>query len=89
MKVFITGATGFLGSHTADRLLAQGHSVRAFVRGSSSLDWIKGKDIETVKGDLEDPASLEQALKGIEGVIHVAGVTAAKTKARRLLMTPR
>src|SRR5438034_1036973 len=80
MNVFITGATGFLGSHTADRLLEQGHHIRAFVRSSSSLDWIKGKDIETVKGDLEDPASLEPALKGIEGVIHVAGVTAAKTK---------
>ena len=80
MKVLITGATGFVGSHAADRLLANGHSVRALVRGSSNLKWLEGKDIETVKGNLEDPDSLKEALKGIEGVIHIGGVTAAKTK---------
>ncbi len=80
MKVLITGATGFVGSHTADKLLASGHEVRALVRGSSNLKWLEGKNIETVKGNLEDPDSLREALKGIEGVIHIGGVTAAKTK---------
>ena len=80
MKVFITGATGFVGSHTADKLLASGHDVRALVRGSSNLKWLEGKDIQTVKGNLEDPDSLQEALKGIEAIIHIGGVTAAKTK---------
>src|SRR5258708_38539373 len=80
MNVFITGATGFLGSHTADSLLEAGHRVRAIVRPSSNLQWLKGKDIETCVGDLEDPESLKELLRGIDGVIHVAGVTAAKTK---------
>ena len=80
MNVLITGATGFLGSHTADKLLQEGHNVRAIVRPSSNLKWLKGKDIETLAADLEDPESLKEALKGIEGVVHVAGVTASKTK---------
>ena len=80
MNVLLSGATGFLGSHTADRLLQDGHNVRAIVRPSSNLRWIKGKDIETISGNLENPESLKDVLRGIEGVIHVAGVTAAKTK---------
>jgi len=80
MNVLITGATGFLGSHTADKLVESGHSVRAIVRPSSNLKWLTGKEIETVNGDLEDPESLKELLLGIEGVIHIAGVTAAKTK---------
>ncbi len=80
MNVLLTGATGFLGSHTADNLLRAGHTVRAIVRPSSNLKWLKGKDIETLPGDLEDHASLKELFRGIEGVVHVAGVTAAKTK---------
>jgi dihydroflavonol-4-reductase len=80
MNVLLTGATGFLGSHTADKLMQSGHRVRAIVRPSSNLKWLAGKDIETVIGDLEDSLSLKEAMKGIEGVVHVAGVTAAKTK---------
>lgn len=80
MNVLITGATGFLGSHTADRLLQNGHNVRALVRGSSSLHWLSGKQIETVHANLHDPESMKEAFNGIEGVIHVAGVTASKTK---------
>src|SRR5689334_348110 len=80
MKILITGATGFVGSHTADRFLESGHSVRALVRSSSNLKWLQGKDIEIVKGNLLDYESLKESLKGIEGVVHIAGVTASKTK---------
>ncbi|MEP7235318.1 MAG: NAD(P)-dependent oxidoreductase [Ignavibacteriota bacterium] len=80
MKVLLTGATGFLGSHTADIFLDSGHEVRAIVRSSSNLKWLEGKGIEPVIGDLESAESLKEAMKGIEGVVHVAGVTAAKTK---------
>lgn len=80
MNILITGATGFLGSHAADRLLQDGHTIRALVRGSSSLQWLQEKEIETIHANLQDPESLKEALQGIEGVIHVAGVTASKTK---------
>ncbi|MDP4219321.1 MAG: NAD(P)-dependent oxidoreductase [Bacteroidota bacterium] len=80
MNVLITGATGFLGSHAADRLLQDGHNVRAIVRGSSNLQWLNGKEVETVEASLHDPESLSKALKGIDAVVHVAGVTASKTK---------
>jgi dihydroflavonol-4-reductase len=80
MNILITGATGFIGSHAADRLVEDGHTVRALVRGSSSLKWLEGKNIETVHGNLQDSESLKEAMKGIEGVVHIAGVTASKTK---------
>jgi dihydroflavonol-4-reductase len=80
MNVLITGATGFVGSHAADRLVEGGHNIRAIVRGTSSLKWLQGKEIEPVHGNLQDPESLKDALKDIDGVIHIAGVTASKTK---------
>lgn len=80
MKVLITGATGFVGSHTADRLLASGHQVRALTRTSSSLKWLDGKPVETIGGNLLDPDTLQDAVTGIDAVIHIAGVTASKTK---------
>lgn len=80
MNILITGATGFVGSHVAERLVADGHNVRALVRGTSDLKWIRGLDIETVKGNMLDPASLKDAMQGIEAVVHIAGVTASNTK---------
>jgi len=80
MNILITGATGFVGSHAADRLVESGHTVRALVRGSSSLKWLDGKNIETVHGNLQETESLKEAMQGIEGVVHIAGVTASKTK---------
>jgi nucleoside-diphosphate-sugar epimerase len=80
MNILITGATGFVGSHVAERLLADGHKVRALVRGSSDLKWLRGLDIETVKGNMLDPSSLKDAMQGIEAIVHIAGVTASNTK---------
>jgi nucleoside-diphosphate-sugar epimerase len=80
MRILITGATGFVGSHAADRFLKGGHSVRALVRGSSNLKWLTGKEIETVKGNLQDVESLNHALNGVDAVVHIAGVTASKTR---------
>ena len=47
--VALTGATGFLGSHIADVLLARGYRVRASIRATSSLRWLGGKSVETVQ----------------------------------------
>jgi nucleoside-diphosphate-sugar epimerase len=80
MKVLVTGATGFVGSHVADRLLESGHEVRALTRSSSKLHWLEGKPIENVKGDILDADSLRDAMTGINAVVHIAGVTAAKSR---------
>ena len=76
--VALTGATGFLGSHVADRLLAGGWAVRAAVRATSSLRWLEGKPVETLTVDLADPADCRRLLAGTVGAIHCAGVVAAR-----------
>ncbi|MDP4198442.1 MAG: NAD-dependent epimerase/dehydratase family protein [Bacteroidota bacterium] len=80
MKVLVTGASGFVGSHIADRLIETGHDVRALVRGSSSRRWLEGKPIEILEGRLLDAESLKPAVENVDAIIHVAGVTAAKNK---------
>src|SRR5271156_5469179 len=72
MRTFITGATGFLGSHVARVLAEQGADLRLLVRPTSSLKNLEGLQAETATGDLRDPASLEKALSGCEVVFHVA-----------------
>jgi nucleoside-diphosphate-sugar epimerase len=79
--VALTGATGFLGSHIADTLLARGYRVRASIRATSSLRWLEGKNVETVQVDLTDPAACAGFLEGTTGLIHNAGVTTARDEA--------
>lgn len=67
--VLVTGATGFLGWHVAQRLVESGERVRALVRPSSS---VRELDVETATGDLRDPASLQRAVAGCRAVYHVA-----------------
>ena len=72
MLAFVTGATGFVGSHVVRALLAQGASLRLLVRASSNLRNIESLPAERVIGDLRDPASLDKAISGCEVVFHVA-----------------
>jgi dihydroflavonol-4-reductase len=72
MLAFLTGATGFLGSHVARVLAEQGADLRLLVRSTSSLKNLEGLKAETATGDLRDPASLEKAMAGCEVVFHVA-----------------
>jgi dihydroflavonol-4-reductase len=64
----VTGATGFLGWHVARLLAERGCQVRALSRAATISDL----DVETVCGDLRDPASLRQALRGCDTLFHVA-----------------
>ncbi len=72
MLAFVTGATGFLGSHVARVLAAQGADLRLLVRPTSDLRNIEDLRAERVLGDLRDPGSIERAVAGCEVVFHVA-----------------
>ncbi len=72
MKAFVTGATGFLGSHVARALLKGGADLRLLVRASSRLDNIADINAERVVGDLRDPESLKRGMSGCDVVFHVA-----------------
>ncbi len=72
MKCFVTGATGFLGSHVARQLLAAGAELRLLVRPTSRLDNIADLPAERVVGDLRDAESLRKGMSDCEYVFHVA-----------------
>jgi len=72
MKVFLTGATGFVGHHVAKALAAEGADLRLLVRKTSKLANLEGIRGDTHIGDLADPESLKPALVGIDAVVHVA-----------------
>ena len=77
MRAFVTGATGFLGSHVARALADQGAELRLLVRPTSNLKNLEGLlssggRAETATGDLRDGASLEKAMSGCDTVFHVA-----------------
>ena len=72
MRVFLTGATGFLGSHVARVLVEQGAEPRLLVRPTSNLKNLEGLRADTAVGDLRDAASLEKAMAGCDTVFHVA-----------------
>src|SRR6266550_2294953 len=72
MLVFVTGATGFLGSHVARALIEHGADLRLLVRASSNTNNIADLKADLVTGDLRDPASLERGIAGCDVVFHVA-----------------
>lgn len=72
MKTLVTGGTGFLGSHLVERLLTQGHEVRALARRTSDISLLRTTGAEIVFGDIEDYDSLRRAVKGVDVVFHAA-----------------
>ena len=72
MKIFVTGATGWVGSAIVDELLAYGHSIIALVRDSGKADILKAKGAEVVMGSLDDEAVLTGAARAADAVIHTA-----------------
>jgi dihydroflavonol-4-reductase len=72
MKVFVTGATGFVGSHVAQVLAEQGADLRLLVRSTSDPKNIQGLKADRVLGDLRDSATLEKLVAGCEVIFHVA-----------------
>jgi dihydroflavonol-4-reductase len=72
MRIFLTGATGFVGHHVAKALAAEGADLRMLVRKTSNLNNLEGIPGETVAGDLARPESFAPALEGCDAVVHVA-----------------
>lgn len=74
MKVLVTGATGFLGSHIVDQALEAGDEVRVLARPTGDLGYLRSlPDVEIVHGDLGDAESLAAACKGWTWCITVPG----------------
>lgn len=71
MKVLVTGATGFLGSHLVPKLVQQGDQVRILARNSTKIDHLRSQGVEIVYGDLKDRDSLKRAVEGVEIVYHL------------------
>jgi nucleoside-diphosphate-sugar epimerase len=68
----VTGATGMLGSHIAERLVARGRRVRALVRPASNTRFLQDLGIELLQGDLTDPDACARAVEGVRVVYHSA-----------------
>ncbi|MEJ7730822.1 MAG: NAD(P)-dependent oxidoreductase [Polyangiaceae bacterium] len=82
MRVLVTGASGFLGSHVAERLAEQGHDVVALVRKSSNKKFLESLPrVELALGAIEDKDSVLAAARGVDAVVHSAGLVKARNEA--------
>lgn len=80
MRTLVTGATGFIGSHLVEALLAQGDEVRCMAKDGNHLRWLEGQGgFTVVEGDLTDAATLQSATAGVDCVYHLAALTRART----------
>lgn len=84
MKVLVTGADGFIGSHLVEKLLKEGHDVKAFTYYNSFNTWgwldtlskEQLSEIDIFSGDIRDPNGVYEAMKGIDQVFHLAALIA-------------
>ena len=74
MKNLVTGATGFVGSHIAERLIKEGEEVVALVRKTSNTKFLSSIGVKFAYGDINDPESLKKVMQGIDIVYHSAAL---------------
>ena len=72
MHVFVTGASGWIGSATVDDLLAAGHRVTGLVRSDAAAESVRAKGAEVLRGDLDDLDALRRGADAADGVVHLA-----------------
>ena len=73
--ILLTGITGFIAGHLAERLLAEGIPVRGTARQPDAADWLAAQGAQIVRADLLDPAALTHAATGCRTVVHAAAWT--------------
>ncbi|MGN6168493.1 MAG: NAD-dependent epimerase/dehydratase family protein [Solirubrobacteraceae bacterium] len=81
---FITGATGFIGGHLAERLVREGHRVRCLVRATSDTSLLEALDVELAVGDLTSLSSLVDALEGCRYAIHCGALVSDWATAKEI-----
>ncbi len=81
MKALVTGATGFIGSHLVDALIREGFEVTCLIRNQSNLKFLSAFNVKLISGDCTVKESLEDAVKDIDYVFHIAGLTKAHCEA--------
>ncbi|MDP9346733.1 MAG: NAD-dependent epimerase/dehydratase family protein [Actinomycetota bacterium] len=81
MATLVTGATGLLGSHVTRKLVERGDDVRALVRARSPVETLAGLEVQLVRGDILDRRSVRRAMRGVDRVFHVAGLTGLRAPA--------
>jgi len=74
MRVFVTGGTGFTGSHLVERLVKEGYEVRALARKTSNTDLFKRLGVEIITGDITDKDVVTKAVNGFDTVYHLAAM---------------
>ena len=88
MKILVTGATGFIGSHLVERLLSCGYDVRVLVRPNiqrrNAPSWLFKSDVEVLNGDVTKPSTMDIAVKGADIVFHLAAMLGNRPNADRL-----
>lgn len=72
MKIFLTGATGYIGSVVAEKLLAKGHKVTGLARNEASEEKLRERRMEVLRGDLKDVESLKRGAESADATIHTA-----------------
>ncbi len=72
MQIFVTGATGFIGTELVKELIAAGHQVRGLTRSDAGVQQLQAVGAESHRGDLRDLASLRSGAKGMDAVVHLA-----------------
>lgn len=80
MKVLITGATGFIGSHLAEALLKEGAAVTCLVRDTSNIKYLDGLNVRLIKGDCTEEGSLTDAVRDTDYIFHLAGITKTRSE---------
>ena len=72
MRIFVTGATGFIGAAVVEELLSRGHQVRGLARSDQSAAKLLARGVEVHQGNIAEPASVIGGLAGMDAVIHTA-----------------